>query len=109
MWRGRAAVEPPNQRPYSRQYEETTMALPIRPGSSGRQIVPPAMYPAALELDSERQSGGLPWLWGELGQAAPACLRLILRVHNRAGIPIVEAHSQIEAGQQQISFTDLHA
>ena len=85
------------------------MDLSIRPGSSGRQVVPPAIYPAALELDSERQSGGLPWLSGELGQAAPACLKLILRVHNRAGIPIAEAHSQIEPGQQQITFTDLHA
>ena len=85
------------------------MALPIRPGSKGRQPISPAMYPAALELDSEHDSGGLPWLSGELGQAAPACLKLILRIHNRAGIPIVEAHSQIEAGQQQITFRDLHA
>src|SRR5689334_20980214 len=84
------------------------MALPIRPGNSSRQAVPPALYPAALELDSERLNGGLPWLSGELSQAAPACLKLILRVHNRAGIPIVEAHSQVEAGRQQITFSDLH-
>jgi hypothetical protein len=85
------------------------MALPIRPGRSSRQAVPPAFYPATLELDAEHQSGGLPWLSGELGLAAPACLKLILRIHNRAGIPIVEAHSQIEAGQQQITFSNLHA
>jgi hypothetical protein len=85
------------------------MTLLIRPGNPGRQPVPRAIYPSALELDSERQSGGLPWLSGELGQAAPASLKLILRVHNRAGIPIVEGQSQIEAGQQQITFTNLHA
>jgi len=85
------------------------MTLPIRRGSPSRQPIPPAIYPTALELDAERQSGGLPWLSGELGQAAPACLKLILRIHNRAGIPILEAHSQIEAGQQQITFSNLHA
>jgi len=33
----------------------------------------------------------------------------VLRVYNRAGIPIVEGQSQVAAGQRQFAFTHLRA
>ena len=64
-------------------------------------------FPRELRYVEEHHTGGLPWLSGELGRPAPQPLALIVRIHNRAGIPIIEGQSQIEAGQRQFTITDL--
>ncbi|MGH2524557.1 MAG: hypothetical protein ACRDH2_18785 [Anaerolineales bacterium] len=82
------------------------MALPIRVQTNAERsrARPPLRE---LRLDPEQHTGGLPWLHGELEAAAPKPLVLLLRVHNRAGIPLVEGHCQVRAGQRQVTFRDL--
>ncbi len=85
------------------------VVLPIRSstGTRGRAIL--NISAQGLWCDSEMQTEGLPWLHGELAIAAPRRLDLVLQVHNRAGIPIIEGYSSVETGQRQFTFVDLHA
>lgn len=53
------------------------------------------------------ESGGLPWLHGSFRRPVPVSSRLVLRIHNRAGIPIIEGHCEIAAGEQRFTCTTL--
>lgn len=77
------------------------MTLPIRP--AGPQLTP---LPAALE-EGPAERGGLPVLRGTLPQPAPQALVLLLRVHNGAGIPIVEGSGSVAAGQTELVIDSL--
>ena len=88
---------------------QTTLPLPIRPSKINNWFIPATAQPCELQVDPERHTHGLPWLYGELGIATPQNLILGLRIHNQAGIPIIEGQSSVEAGQRQFTFTDLHA
>jgi hypothetical protein len=46
----------------------------------------------------------LPVLYGELSEAAPERLALTLRVHNEAGVPIAEGHTDVESGSRAFAF-----
>src|SRR5690349_9842419 len=92
--------------PYA-NWRMTMESLSLRTRAHKGQPIAPAAYPQELLADPERQSGGLPWLHGKLGSAAPYRVALVLQVHNRAGIPIVEGRCEVEAGRRQFAFTEL--
>lgn len=54
-----------------------------------------------------QESGGLPWLHGSFRQPVPVAARLVLRIHNRAGIPIIEGECAVAAGEQRFTCTTL--
>ncbi len=64
---------------------------------------------AQLEIDSAQTVNGFPRLKGELVTAAPEPLNINLRIHNQAGIPIIEGQSSIKAGERKFIFTQFHA
>jgi hypothetical protein len=66
-----------------------------------------SMFPSELQVDEAVQAG-LPRLYGMLDKAATQALTVVLRIHNRAGIPIIEGSCRIETGHQQCTFSDLH-
>lgn len=80
------------------------MRLVIR---SFRDQKQPIAYPQELEVTSDQTPDGLPWLCGELENPAPRELTLLLRIHNKAGIPIIEGQSRVEGGQKQLVFSEL--
>ncbi len=61
----------------------------------------------ALGFDTERDSAGIPWLHGEFPVMLAARMRLTLRIHNGAGIPMIEGQTIVEAGQRTFMFSDL--
>ena len=67
------------------------------------------LFPAELSADPQQHTAGVPWLYGEIGLPAPTRLNVILRLHNRAGVPIIEGRAIVERGQQQLAFRDLRA
>jgi hypothetical protein len=79
-------------------------SLPLRAPSR-----PNRLFPTHLCIDPEQQTAGIPWLHGELARALPQQLRLRLRVHNKAGIPIVEGYLILEAGQHVFTIRELAA
>src|SRR2546423_9975603 len=83
------------------------MSLLLRTITDVDRHLPERAYPHELDVDLLQDMGGLPWLSGRLNVAAPRPLRLVLRVHNRAGIPIIEGQSNLEAGQQEFTFSDI--
>lgn len=86
--------------------EETSLTtLELRSTSS--TIRPPGTAQSMLAADPVHHTGGLPWLHGSLTQPVSAPCRLLLRVHNRAGIPIIEGESYVAADQQTFTFTQL--
>lgn len=88
--------------------EETTAAfLEIRRMLNSNKAMQRFTPPPTLECDSAQQTAGLPWLHGELATAPAEPVRLMLRVHNRAGIPVIEGHTVVEAGQQKFIFSEL--
>lgn len=70
---------------------------------------PTADLPMALAIDDTRQHEGLPALTGELACPAARPLRLVLRVHNAAGVPIVTGETEVDAGADRIEFSALRA
>ncbi len=62
---------------------------------------------SALQLDPEQHTDGLPWLTAPLDHPARQNLVVTLRIHNQAGIPIIEAQSQIAAGAVTLIFREL--
>jgi hypothetical protein len=87
----------------------TALALPIRPGKITNRLIPPLAQLHELQTDPERHTNGLPWLYGELGVPAPQELTFLLRIYNRAGIPIIEGKSKVGIGQKYVTFSELHA
>lgn len=81
-----------------------TLPLPIKEGQN--KFIPVNANPTELQL-TWRSVHSLPGLAGELGITAPGRFKLILRVHNRAGIPIVEGQSYVEIGQRRFVFEEL--
>jgi hypothetical protein len=82
--------------------------LPIRVTVSPDEL-PAKSYPSALSIDANRAAAGLPWLEGGLKTAAPQRLTLRLRIHNRAGIPIIEGLTEVQAGERRFVFQELRA
>jgi hypothetical protein len=60
-----------------------------------------------LTADPVQHTAGLPWLHGSFAQPVVTPCRLTLRIHNRAGIPIIEGHCFVAAGQQTFTFEQL--
>jgi hypothetical protein len=83
------------------------MILQVRPHQPNHHLIPLSAYPSQLQPDNAGHPGGLPWLGGELGIAAPQPLSLRVRVLNRAGIPVMEGYGTIQAGQQSFFITEL--
>jgi|GEM_PF-2948194 len=81
------------------------MQLPIRAGRGAEQFV--QNYPSALDIRSEQSSTGIPSLWGTLDVPAAQPVVVTLKIHNQAGIPIIEGRTQIERGERQFSFHNL--
>jgi hypothetical protein len=63
--------------------------------------------PRELQTDGEQHIGGIPWLHGEFGNAMPQAITIMLQIHNKSGIPIIEGQSQLEVGQRQFIFQEL--
>lgn len=87
----------------------TSLTLPIRVSKKNDSLIPLNAPPRELQVDPERRTHGLPWLYGEFSTTVPQGLILGLKIHNQAGIPIIEGQSRVEAGQKQFIFTELHA
>jgi hypothetical protein len=85
--------------------ENAAMSMPLRINSAYSQY----RFPAELSTDPQQHSDGVPWLYGEIGVPAAVHLNVILRLHNRAGIPVIEGRTVVERGQRQLIFRDLHA
>jgi len=83
------------------------MKLQIRTITDHSHSIRWTSYPRELEYDEEQHTDRLPMLHGELGVAAPRSLRLVLRVHNQAGIPIIEGQNRVEAGQRSFTIGEL--
>lgn len=83
------------------------MTLPIRKPQPQTKTSGGEAYPPELRIELASEAEAMPVLHGELETATLRPLRLVLRVHNQAGIPILEAHSQLPAGQRQFTFDDL--
>ena len=84
------------------------MILRIRTNTGLGRLLPLSACPHELHIDPEQQTGGLPWLHGEFAIAMPGPLTLLLRIHNRAGIPIIVGESRIDAGLRHFTFSDMH-
>jgi hypothetical protein len=80
--------------------------LPLRPASDRHA---PADLPPALSVDPASDHEGLPALTGELPRPAPRRMRLVLRVHNAAGVPIAAGEAHVGAGEARVEFRALHA
>ncbi|MEN9934303.1 MAG: hypothetical protein RLZZ387_882 [Chloroflexota bacterium] len=87
----------------------TATALPIRLSGKPSPVLPESCYPRELNADPEHETTGIPWVHAELAAPAPRPALLVLRVHNRAGIPIIEGRAQVAAGERHITFSELHA
>ncbi len=87
--------------------QKTPLTLKIRPASNMHRATSFMSLPSDLHWDSEHCTAGLPWLHGELTDAPAEQLRMTLRVHNRAGIPVIEGHTIVEAGQRTFIFSEL--
>ena len=79
--------------------------LPIRKRttSGGTHV----LFPDALQIDDAVAENGLPALRGELPLASAAPLLVTIRIHNSAGIPIVQGHTRVSAGERVLLFADL--
>ncbi len=84
------------------------MPLPIRALKVHDGFIPAAAQPHEFEYDEAQRTDGIPWLKGEISVTPSQPLRLVVRVHNRAGIPIIEGEGQIEAGQRRFTISELH-
>ena len=65
--------------------------------------------PTVLVVDDTREHDGLPVLTGEHARPASRPLRLLLRVHNAAGVPIVAGETDVDHGAARIEFGALRA
>ena len=83
--------------------------LPIRACIIHDSVVALVLAPAELEIAPEGQTDGLPWLSGTFDHALPCRASLLLRLHNRAGIPIIEGRGALEAGAKRFIVNDLRA
>jgi hypothetical protein len=61
-----------------------------------------------LSIDAEHTTAGLPWITARLPQAVAATVVVTLRIHNKAGIPIIEATTELSSGADQVTFTTLN-
>jgi hypothetical protein len=68
-----------------------------------------AELPQTLVVDDSDDHDGIPPVTGELPRSAGRPLRLLLRVHNAAGVPIVAGETRVDAGATRIEFRDLRA
>lgn len=66
-------------------------------------------FHAELSTDPQQHTGGVPWLYGQIGTPPSQRLIVILRLHNSAGIPVIEGQAIVEAGQREVAFRDLRA
>lgn len=78
------------------------MSLPVRAAAGSTLVVP-------ATLDEQPAAAGepLPQLRGSLPGPASEALELVLRIHNSAGIPIVEGRGSVAAGQTELLFHSL--
>jgi hypothetical protein len=66
-----------------------------------------AALPRELHPDPEHANGGIPHLHSILTHPATCALHMIVRLHNQAGIPIIQGHATVAAGERQCSIHDL--
>lgn len=66
-----------------------------------------ANLPPTLQIDEQVGPAGLPLLRGELATAPAAAVVVLLQVRNSAGIPIIEGHAAVAAGERTVLFADL--
>lgn len=83
------------------------MSLPIRAINNTQRS--DAFSILVLHIDDEQHTAGIPWLHGDLDTPASEPLRLVLRIYNQSGIPIIEGQSDIAAGDRQMVFQELYA
>jgi hypothetical protein len=83
------------------------MALPIRAINNAQRSG--AFSISVLHIDDEQHTAGIPWLHGDLDTPASEPLRLVLRIYNQSGIPIIEGQSNVATGDQQVIFQELYA
>lgn len=67
------------------------------------------LLPNALTCEVEPQANGLPLVHGTLHAPAPRRLHVLLRIHNRAGIPVIEGQCEVAVGEQRLAFDSLRA
>lgn len=84
------------------------LVLPLHIERTSSWFIPPAAYPGQLQIDTEHQTEGNPWLYGAFGVAVSHNLVLKLRIHNQAGILIIAGESTLEAGTQHFIFRALY-
>ena len=82
------------------------MNLPIRLNHNTHSISS-AAQPRELQTDGEQHTSGIPWLHGEFDTTISQSIVVVLQVHNKSGIPIIEGQCQLEVGQRQIIFQEL--
>lgn len=85
------------------------ITLPVRSQSTRGSSTRLAVLPVELRADPGQHTAGLPWLAGELGAPASQPLTLLVKVMNRAGIPIIEGRTEVMAGERSFVFRDLRA
>jgi hypothetical protein len=80
--------------------------LPVRTPRSAPHAT---LLPDALECAAQPQANGLPVVHGTLRAHAPRRLNMLLRIHNRAGIPVIEGRCEVAEGEWRIAFDRLRA
>jgi hypothetical protein len=86
--------------------ESSLTILPVRLGQRRNHLIPIKAQPRELRIDA--YGSGIPSLYGKFGIPAPQCLHLILRIHNQAGIPIIEGETKVDLGQYNFVFHKLN-
>jgi hypothetical protein len=72
-----------------------------------RTTEPPLTGITVLQIDAVPQPNGLPGLTAQLARPTGHAFIVTLRIHNQAGIPIIEAHSRLAAGADTLIFSEL--
>lgn len=80
------------------------ITLDVRPTSPVNSA---SVTPPTLTIDTTHATHGLPWLHGSLSRPIRGSARLVLRIHNRAGIPIIEGQYEMTDGQQAFTCSNL--
>ncbi|HMQ29565.1 MAG TPA: hypothetical protein PKD53_02510 [Chloroflexaceae bacterium] len=87
------------------RFDPHTRRIPLRlaQGRARAQVQP------ELTADPELHTDGVPWVYAELLAPAHRPMAFVLRLHNTAGIPVIDGRGEVAAGETRVAFRALRA
>src|SRR5579859_7750420 len=79
------------------------MNLPVRSWMVHPPVPALALMGNTLEADPAQETNGVPWVSGTFDRPVAHRLTILVRLHNRAGIPIIAGRSIVEVGAQDFT------